>query len=216
MTIHHDKTVYGKLASQREDIDERGIEDMLCVLNAEEVFDVVDANGVPTGETVGREEAHAKGIRHRTAHVWLWRKKDGRAEILLQKRAENRDYPGCYDISAAGHLHAGESALACALRELEEELGVIADADDLCFCGRRTFCFRGKGKDGRPFIDNQVSDVYLFRSERDAADFLLDPSETERVIWVEFEDCRQKVSDNAFLHCIYPEELEILEKFLQI
>lgn len=69
-----------------------------------EILDIVDENGEPTGETVEREFAHADGIRHRTSHVWLARKRNGRAEILLQKRAENKDsYPGCYDISSAGH-----------------------------------------------------------------------------------------------------------------
>ena len=32
-----------------------------------EYLDIVDENGIPTGETVERETAHAKGIRHRTA-----------------------------------------------------------------------------------------------------------------------------------------------------
>lgn len=83
----------------------------------QEILDIVDENGEPTGETVEREFAHADGIRHRTSHVWLARKRNGRAEILLQKRAENKDsYPGCYDISSAGlsmqgtaicHRHGG-------------------------------------------------------------------------------------------------------------
>lgn len=31
-----------------------------------EYLDIVDENGIPTGETVEREMAHAKGFRHRT------------------------------------------------------------------------------------------------------------------------------------------------------
>ena len=31
-----------------------------------EYLDIVDENGIPTGETVERETAHAKGFRHRT------------------------------------------------------------------------------------------------------------------------------------------------------
>ena len=34
-----------------------------------EWLDLVDENGNPTGERATREEAHAKGLRHRTAHV---------------------------------------------------------------------------------------------------------------------------------------------------
>ena len=56
----------------------------------QEILDIVDENGEPTGETVEREFAHADGIRHRTSHVWLARERNGRVEILLQKRAENK------------------------------------------------------------------------------------------------------------------------------
>lgn len=34
-----------------------------------EIFDVIDTNGKPTGKTVSREQAHAEGIPHRTAHI---------------------------------------------------------------------------------------------------------------------------------------------------
>ena len=89
-----------------------------------ELLDVVDEHGVPTGEVVSRDVAHRTGVRHRTSHVWMLRKKNGRLEILAQKRSENKDsHPGCYDISSAGHIPAGEDFVSSALRELEEELG---------------------------------------------------------------------------------------------
>ena len=90
-----------------------------------EMLDVVDENGMPTGETVPREKAHAEGIRHRTSHVWLLRARSGEIQVLLQKRCETKDsWPGCYDISSAGHIPAGVDFLPSAIRELQEELGV--------------------------------------------------------------------------------------------
>ncbi len=213
MTIHHDKLAYGKLASMREDIGEDGLSEMLGALNGEEFLDVVDENGVPTGETVGRAEAHAAGVRHRTAHVWLFRKKGGEVFLLLQKRAARKDYPGCYDISAAGHLAAGEGPLECALRETEEELGVRAEEKDLIYCGRRVFCYRGE-KDGRPFIDDQVSEVYLLSCDREEADFSVDPEEAECVRWFSFGAVEEGVKNNSFRHCIYADELEMLRRQL--
>ena len=41
-----------------------------------EFFDITDENGTPTGETVSRSEAHDKGISHRTAHIWIVRKRE--------------------------------------------------------------------------------------------------------------------------------------------
>ena len=91
----------------------------------EEYLDIVNEKGEPTGETIERNAAHALGIRHRTSHVWLLRKKEGEVQILLQKRSDNKDsHPGCYDISSAGHIPAGIDFLSSAIRELEEELGV--------------------------------------------------------------------------------------------
>ena len=90
-----------------------------------ELLDIVDEKGNPTGETVPREVAHREGIRHRTAHVWIFRRRGGVVQILLQKRSDNKDSdPGCYDISSAGHIPAGRDYIPSAVRELKEELGV--------------------------------------------------------------------------------------------
>ena len=43
-----------------------------------EIFDIIDESGRPTGKTVDRETAHAEGILHRTAHVWLLRRRGDR------------------------------------------------------------------------------------------------------------------------------------------
>ena len=84
-----------------------------------ELFDIVDDKGIPTGETVERAEAHEKDILHRTAHVWVVRMKEGKPQVLLQKRAAGKDsFPGCYDTSSAGHIRAGDEPLDSALREL--------------------------------------------------------------------------------------------------
>ena len=48
---------------------------------AEEIFDIVDENGLPTGETVTRSQAHAEGIRHRTAHIWVVREHGDKTEM---------------------------------------------------------------------------------------------------------------------------------------
>lgn len=40
-----------------------------------EFLDIVNENGLPTGQIVERSIAHLKGIWHRTSHVWLVRRK---------------------------------------------------------------------------------------------------------------------------------------------
>ena len=51
----------------------------------EEQLDVVDEKGNPTGKVVSRRKAHECGIRHRTSHVWLIRKKDGKLQEIYSK-----------------------------------------------------------------------------------------------------------------------------------
>ena len=55
-----------------------------------EILDICDELGNPTGKTVEREIAHQQGILHRTAHVWILRKKENKIQILLQKRSEQK------------------------------------------------------------------------------------------------------------------------------
>jgi 16S rRNA (adenine1518-N6/adenine1519-N6)-dimethyltransferase len=53
-----------------------------------------------------------------------------RGDVFLQKRSVLKDScPGLWDSSAAGHLDVGESYADCAVRELEEELGVQAEVE---------------------------------------------------------------------------------------
>lgn len=101
-----------------------------------EYLDIVDEQGQPTGEIVSRTLAHTEGIRHRTAHIWIVRRKNEHFQVLMQKRAMSKDsFPGKYDTSSAGHIQAGDEPLASGLRELAEELGIHAKPEDLEFAG---------------------------------------------------------------------------------
>ena len=53
-----------------------------------EILDICDEFGNPTGKVEDREIIHQEGLLHRTAHVWLLRKKNNQIEILLQKRSD--------------------------------------------------------------------------------------------------------------------------------
>ena len=58
----------------------------------EELLDIVDEDGNPTGETVERGRAHREGIRHRTSHVWLLRRRAGRVDT--DTAVFDRQFPG--------------------------------------------------------------------------------------------------------------------------
>jgi 16S rRNA (adenine1518-N6/adenine1519-N6)-dimethyltransferase len=82
---------------------------------------IVDDKDEPIGEA-SMQEAHDEGLLHRIVLVVV---KDENGRILLQKRGLTMaTNPGRWDVSAAGHVDAGEDYLTAAKRELKEEIGI--------------------------------------------------------------------------------------------
>lgn len=68
-------------------------------------------------------------IWHLAAHVWIV---NPQGEILFQQRSiNNRNFPGMWDISAAGHVLANETIIEGAIREAKEELGLVIQPEQL-------------------------------------------------------------------------------------
>ena len=179
-----------------------------------EYLDIVDENGEPTGAVVERREAHRKGLLHRTSHVWLLRRREGHTEILLQLRSRDKEaWAGCYDISSAGHIPAGDGFAESALRELREELGIGASADELIPCGDRRFLFRYEYR-GEKFVDNQISRVFALWRDVDEEEIAVQQSEVESVLWLDFDECVRKVENRLFPNCIALTELDMLRQVI--
>lgn len=178
-----------------------------------EYLDIVDEYGNPTGDIVERSVAHSKGILHRTSHVWILRRGRSGVEVLLQKRSRNKDsFPGCYDISIAGHIPAGIDWKPSALRELEEELGIFGvSEEELILCGQR-FIRHDDVFHGKPFVDRQLSNIYCLWLDVEPSDLTLQEEEVETAIWMNLKDCMKKIEskDPTFKHAIMLEELEML------
>lgn len=180
-----------------------------------EWFDVVDENGIPTGETVERSDAHAHDILHRTAHIWVIRRNGEHVEVLLQKRSMQKDsFPGRYDTSSAGHIQAGDEPLISALRELKEELGIDAKPEDLDYAGmfriHYDMIFHNK-----PFKDNEVSFVYVYHKPTDITKLQLQEEEVESVRWFELQEVYEGVSRHDQTYCVPPDGLKTLITYLK-
>ncbi len=180
----------------------------------EEIFDIIDEQGEPTGRVISRTEAHEQGIMHRTAHVWVTRKAGEGYELLLQKRSAEKDsFPSMYDTSAAGHIQAGDEPLGSARRELFEELGIRADDEDLAFAG--TFHIQyAMPFHGKLFRDNEIAFVYAYEKPVNEKELVLQTEEVEEVKWFDirevFEGCRHR--DGTF--CVPTEGLETIMRYL--
>ncbi len=95
---------------------------------AEEIFDIVNDQDEVVG-LAPRADVHRKGLKHRAVHVFVF---DEMGRLFIQKRSASKDtFPGRFDSSASGHVDSGEDYDACAVRELQEELGLSVPVDRL-------------------------------------------------------------------------------------
>ncbi len=128
-----------------------------------ELFDIYD-EGLNHIGVKPRDAVHRDGDWHQVFHCWvIGRDPNGEAFVILQKRAQGKDYPGKIDISAAGHLEAGES-VRDGVREIQEELGLMVDFRDLIPLGKRL----GIAKEG-DLIDCQICNAYLYECDQPLA-----------------------------------------------
>lgn len=195
-----------------------------------ELLDIIDEDGSKTGIVRERTVAHRYGSMHATVHMWVVRQAGGNIgsesvdaddhrcgnwEVLLQKRSSTKDSnPGCYDISSAGHISAGKEPLPSAVREIGEELGIKAVPEDFLYVGTR---IKKSCKEfyGKPFIDNQLSYIYIYKGAVDTDTLRLQEEEVESVEWMPLDTVMQRLDDPDFPNCIYLEELEMLKNCLK-
>lgn len=124
---------------------------------ADEYFDVVDADGQPTGEIKRRSDVHKDGNWHCAFHCWVTlRTEAGEPAVLFQRRSLNKDtYPNWLDVAVGGHYRAGEG-FDEVVREIEEELGIAPPSGELVRVGRRW----AEGITDS-WIDREIEDVYV-------------------------------------------------------
>ena len=121
----------------------------------DELIDILTPDGLPTGKTALKSEAHKNGWFHATVHIWLFTKDK---KIVLQKRALTKKvFPGLWDISVAGHIAAGETISKAAKREVFEEIGLELDEKDLIKIGTRIH----QVKHDNGILDNEHHHVYI-------------------------------------------------------
>ncbi len=92
------------------------------------LLDVVDEQGNVIGKDT-RHNIHAKGLLHREIHVWFYTPK---GEVIFQLRAKGKDtFPEKLDATVGGHVEIGSGFEDTAIKEMEEETGVVAGKNEL-------------------------------------------------------------------------------------
>ncbi len=179
-----------------------------------EIFDIVDMNGNPTGETIERTKAHEIGAMHRTAHIWVVRENNNTSQVLLQKRSSNKDsFPNRLDTSSAGHIQAGDEPLESAIRELGEELGIAAKPEDLKFAGTFIIDYE-KEFHGKMFKDKEIAFVYVYDKGVDINALTLQTEEVSEVMWCDLDEAYNGTKNHNPIYCIPIGGLDVLKNYL--
>jgi isopentenyldiphosphate isomerase len=150
----------------------------------DEKLDVLDASGKPTGEIAWKSEVHCWGLWHRCFHCWVFgTEASGEPYLLVQRRAAAKDtWPGYLDVTAAGHLAAGEKSLD-GLREVEEELGLRVEPGRLIPLGSRRIEQEIPGG-----CDREFHDVFLLMDPTPPEMMGLQVEEVEAVLSISLDD----------------------------
>lgn len=116
---------------------------------------------------VEKLEAHKRGLRHKAVSVFVLR--DG--EVLLQRRAMGKYHtPGLWANTCCTHPEWGETPEACAVRRLDEELGITGLAP------RHRDVIEYRADVGGGLIEHEVVDLFVAEAPTDMA---LDPNPDE-------------------------------------
>jgi isopentenyldiphosphate isomerase len=151
----------------------------------DELLDILDVSGRPTGEVVPKSEAHRLGLWHRCFHCWICGSDPGGPYLLLQRRVARKDtWPNYLDVTAAGHLAAGEKTLD-GLREVEEELGLRIAPERLVPLGTRRVEQEIPGG-----CDRELHEVFLVSDATPPGDLRLQKHEVEAVFRLYLDDVR--------------------------
>lgn len=142
-----------------------------------EYFDVLDENGNKTGRIKTKEQIIKDRNFYRIVNLWIVNPKT--KLILIQKRSQNKDTnPNKWDLSAGGHVDAGESSLEAIIRETKEELGIDIRNDNII----KIFEIK-HDKVKRNFVD-----VYILEKDIDIKNIVLQKSEVSDVKYFSIEE----------------------------
>lgn len=123
-----------------------------------------------------RDDVHRDGDWHETFHCWL----ADPTHLYLQLRSDaKQDFPGLFDITAAGHLAAGET-VRDGVREIQEELGIDLSLEQLDPLGVFEDVIETE-----TFLDREFAHTYIYPYKGET--LTLDADEVADVSKVDFE-----------------------------
>ena len=155
-----------------------------------ELLDVLNKYGEFENREATREECHKQGFWHKGVVVFIV--SEDNSKVLLQQRSNKKKlWPNLWDITAGGHVFAGELGYQAVIREAKEEIGVEISKEDLEFIGATT-SENIKGD----IINRQYNEYFIVHKDIDVKDIVLQEDEVQDIKWFDKEEIIKKVNNN--------------------
>ena len=150
-----------------------------------EFNDIYDKDRNLTGKTHRRGTLWRKGEYGLVVCVWVY---DGKGNLLLTRRAPEKSFAGTWENSGGAAL-AGETSLQAIVRELREETGVQARPEE--------FELLSRSRDRRCHYD-----FYCLKRDIPVDEIVLQPGETDGVMWASFSQVHAMVESGQICKII--------------
>ena len=160
-------------------------------MSGAEQLDVVDA----TGRVLGVDERvaiHRDGAWHQVVHCLVVRTSAPARVVLQVRTSATATYPGRLDLSATGHLQAGEAPVDGMVREIAEELGIEIASAQLVSLGARLLA-----DDHGEIRNRELMHVFLLPDDRPLDEFGLDPEHVGGLVEIAAADLLRVLADRS-------------------
>ncbi|MEL7301397.1 MAG: isopentenyl-diphosphate Delta-isomerase [Pseudomonadota bacterium] len=133
---------------------------------------------------VEKLEVHQRGLKHKAVSVFVM---DG-MEVLLQQRAHGKYHtPGLWANTCCTHPHWDEDPADCAVRRLDDELGITG----LYPAHRDRVEYRAEVGGG--LIEHEVADIFIAPASK-SLKMTLNPDEVVDVRWMDLYELKAEIA----------------------
>ena len=147
-----------------------------------ELWDLYNERRELTGRDHVRGENVPQGFYHLVVHVWI---RNGRGEYLISQRSADRPTSPLMWETVGGSVVKGEDSLTGALRETQEEIGLILSPE----AGKLVYSVVGRVVNGVKFTD--ILDVWLFEYDGPVSLDQATTNEVAQVVWMTKEQIKE-------------------------
>ena len=147
--------------------------------------DIYDKDRKLTGRVHRRGTPWRRGEYGLVVCVWVY---DGQGNVLLTRRAPGKSFAGTWE-NSGGAAQAGEESRTAIVRELFEETGIQAEAED--------FELIATDRDRSAFYD-----FYCLKRQVPLSSIVLLPGETDDAKWVSLEQVHEMIREKQICHII--------------